>query len=314
MGFRAVWIAVVAIALSACASTTREYQISDVTEARKVSDMGLALFAAGDTTGALKALDAVIAYGSINDADYARRAAVLGTRKDYDKALIDANRAIELAPNAWRRYLERAIIYQRVGNYDAAILDLDSAVGIEPYRVELLRRRAYLKVVASRFDDAVGDYEELTRVLPRSDTGALGRGAALYIAGRWPEAATQFADMLAARPNDGLAALWLAKARMRAGRFLAWEEVEGGVNDEPEWMMTRALLMVSAEQEVAGLVESVEPCERALFLGTWYTKHKDRMGAEREYRAAQKICPLDSIEASEARAELSRLLDVKDAG
>ena len=306
MRLRHVSAAVSFVCLAACTAVP-VYNISDVTDAREVSNQGLVMLATGDTDNALNALNAVIAYGSINDADYARRAAIYGTRKNYDLALADANRAIELAPKAWRRYLERAVIYQRVGSYEAAIVDLDSAVALQPNTVELLRRRAYLKVVASRFDDAVADYEELTRMLPRSDTGALGRGAALYLAGRWSEASQQFADMLKARPNDGLAALWLAKARLRGGQFLAWDEVEPGAGNAPEWRMVRALLTVESEAEVTALVAPVETCERTLFLGLWRMVHNDNAGATREFNAAQKACPLDSIEASETRAELARL-------
>lgn len=296
----------VAAALSACAVST-EYKISDITEARALSDYGMELFVAGDHDSALKALSAVIAYGSLDANDYARRAVVYGTQKDYDKALADANRVVELAPRAWRGYLERAILLQRTGQYGEAIRDLDSAVELQPARVELVRRRAYLKVVASRFDDAIADYELLAEMTPRSDTGALGRGAALYLAGRWRDAADQFGDMLAKKPEDGLAALWLAKARMRAGRFLGWDELEASAGAEPEWVMTRALLTIEREDEVTALVAKIAPCERALFLGAWRLKRADRDGAAREFGAAQKACPLDSIEASETRVELERL-------
>lgn len=299
-------VVLVSAALAAC-TTTIEYKISDITEARALSEHGMALFVAGDTDGALKALNAVIAYGSIDANDYARRAVVYGTAKDYDKAIADANRVVELAPYTWRGYLERAILLQRTGQYDAAIRDLDSAHDLQPERPELLRRRAYLKVVAARFDEAIADYELLTKLSPRSDTGALGRGAALYLAGRWTDAADQFNAMLALKPEDGLAALWLAKARMRAGRFLGWDELEAHAGAEPEWAMTHALLTVEGEDEVTALVAKVEPCERALFLGAWRLKRPDRDGAVREFRAAQKACPLDSIEASETRVEIERL-------
>ncbi len=296
----------VSIFLAACA-TQGAYKISDVTEARAVSDHALELLVSGDPKGAIKALDAVIAYGSIDPDDYARRAVVYGTQKKYEQALADANRAVELDPKAWRRYLERAVIHQRVGSYNNAITDLDTAVTLQPNQVELWRRRAYLKVVAARFDEAVADYEELSSMQPRSDTGALGRGAALYLAGRWPEAATQFSAMLEARPTDGLAALWLAKARFRSRQFLAWEELEPNAKPEPEWLMTRAFLTMDSQTEVTQLLRGVDACERTLFMGLWRIAHQKGEGALKEFSAAQKICPLDSIEGSETRQELARL-------
>lgn len=308
MRFRSLCAAVIVLALSACASTGGGYKIADVTEARRVSDKGLVLLATGDTSEALKALNAVIAYGSINDADYARRAAILGTRKEYDAALADANRAIELNDRSWRRYLERAVIYQRMGRYEEAITDLDAARKLDPYQAALLRRSAYLKIVASQFDGAIADYEELIRMMPRSDTGQLGRGAALYIAGRWSEAADQFADMLKYKPNDGLAALWLAKSRFLAGQTMAWADIQDGAQDEQQWNMTRALLTLGSEDEVMPLIAKVEACEKALFLGVWRQKNKDLDGAVADFRAALKTCPLDSIETRETQAALARLV------
>ncbi len=300
-------VVIAAAAMMAACTSQPAFKISDVTEARALSDHALDLFAAGDTKNAVAALDAVIAYGTVDDADYARRAAVHGTLKNYDKALADANRAIELAPRVWRRYLERAVLYQRVGRYDEAIGDLDSAVALQPNEVELLRRRAYLKIVAARFNEAVVDYENLTQVPPRSDTGALGRGTALYLAGRWQQAAAQFKDLLTASPEDGLAALWFAKAKLRDGQFLTWDELERSAGPEPEWLLTRLLLTATADTEASNATTDVDPCERALFLGLRRIVRDGGQNAADAFRAAAETCPLDSIEASEARTELMRL-------
>ena len=84
-------VAMLGMVLSACATST-EYKISDITEARALSEYGFERFVMGDNDAALKALNAVIAYGSIDANDYARRALVYGTLRDYEKALADANR------------------------------------------------------------------------------------------------------------------------------------------------------------------------------------------------------------------------------
>ena len=79
-------VVIAAAAMMAACTSQLAFKISDVTEARALSDHALDLFAAGDTKNAVAALDAVIAYGTVDDADYARRAAVHGTLKNYDKA------------------------------------------------------------------------------------------------------------------------------------------------------------------------------------------------------------------------------------
>lgn len=307
---RHIFVILAAAMLSACASQSR-YNISDVTEARAVSDHALELFNAGENEEAVKALDAVVAYGTVDDTVFARRAAVQGTLKKYDKALVDMDRALELAPRKWRHYLERAVLHQRTGRYDAAIGDLDSALAIQPNEAELLRRRAYLKVVAARFDEAIADYENMAEAFPHSDTGVLGRGAVLYITGRWAEAARQFAAMLDVRPQDGLAALWYAKARLRDRQPVGWDELESESGPEPDWRLTRALLTAASETEAAAAAADNDACERALFLGVWRLLRgrsgENESGARSAYEAAAKTCPRDSIEASEARTELARL-------
>jgi Tfp pilus assembly protein PilF len=87
MGWVAAILCLAAPLLSGCAAGPR-YHINDVTEARALSDHGFALFESGDYTGAKAALDAVIAYGTVDDKDYTRRAAIFGALKDYDRALL----------------------------------------------------------------------------------------------------------------------------------------------------------------------------------------------------------------------------------
>jgi hypothetical protein len=142
---------------------------------------------------------------------------------------------------------------------------------------------------------------------PRRDTGALGRGAALYLSGRWRDAAMQFSGMLDANPEDGLAALWLAKSKRRQGLFMAWEEIEKHAGPEPEWLMAKMLLNGEPDADNGQTLADIDPCERAVFLGVWRIVHRNGGGADKDFAAAEKVCPADSIEASEARAERAHL-------
>ena len=76
--------------------------------------------------------------------------------------------------------------------------------------------------------------------------------------------------------------------------------------------MTRAMLTVETVSEATDMLADVEACERAVFFGVWRVVHLSGEGAENDFRAAEKVCPLDSIEASETRVELARLKEVAD--
>lgn len=299
------------VALAGCAGGPR-YRINDVTEARALSDRGFALFESGDYTGAKTALDAVIAYGTLDDKDYTRRAAVFGALKDYERALADNDKALALDPNAWRTHNQRAMFHQRLAQYDAAIADLDVAYRAAPTQLDLLRRRAYLKVVAGRFQDAIVDYDMLADTGAQRDAGILGRGVSLYLGGHWREAADVFTGILQKDPGDGLTAYWLGKASLRAG--LPVDLAHFGVHDskDPSWVMAEVLLTADTIDDATARIAPLETrgtgaCEIQLFYGVWRVLRSGGAGGTPAFQAAEKRCPADSIEASEARVELGRL-------
>ncbi len=312
---RAAPLLFLVLLLGGCA--TGAGRIGDVTDARALSERGLEQFEAGDYEAAIDSLDAVIDYGSVDDRDYTRRASAYAAQKKYAAALRDTDRALALAPDRWRTYLMRAAFNQKLGRYKEAIRDLDRAVALNPEEVELVRRRAYLNVVAGQFKQAAADYAHLQRLMPRSTTGATGRGVALYLAGDWPGAAAAFDEVLAMAPGDALAALWLVKASLRMPAPVDTGQFNGASDAEPEWIMVDALISGGSPDEVARTVaglgqrdgdrHAVSACERALFLGAWRLMRINGDGAKREFEAAQKQCPSDSIEGAEAQAELSRL-------
>ncbi|MBX7199439.1 MAG: tetratricopeptide repeat protein [Rhodospirillaceae bacterium] len=299
-----------ALLLAGCAANP--HRIGDVTEARALSDKGFAMFEAGDYMGAKTALDAVIAYGSIDDKDYTRRAAVYGALKDYERALADNDKALALDPNAWRTHNQRAMFHQRLAQYDAAIADLDVAYRAAPTQLDLLRRRAYLKVVAGRFKDAIEDYDMLADTGAQKAAGILGRGVSLYLDGHWREAADVFTGILQKDPGDGLTAYWLGKASLRAG--LPIDLAHFGVHDskDPSWVMADVLLTSDTIEDATAKIAPLETrgtgaCEIQLFYGIWRVLRAGGTGGTPAFQAAEKRCPADSIEASEARVELGRL-------
>ena len=306
------WVMVAAgLALAGCAAQPR-YHINDVTEAQALSDHGFALFETGDYAGAKDALDAVIAYGTVDDKDYTRRAAVFGALKDYERALADNDKALALDPNAWRTHNQRAMFHQRLAQYDAAIADLDVAYRAAPTQLDLLRRRAYLKVVAGRFKDAIEDYDMLADTGAQRDAGILGRGVSLYLDGHWREAADIFAGIMQKDPGDGLTAYWLGKASLRAG--LPIDFAHFGVHDskDPSWIMAETLLTAGTIDEATTKIAPLEirgtgACEIQLFYGVWRVLRAGGAGGTSAFQTAEKRCPADSIEASEARVELGRL-------
>ncbi len=302
-------IAAAALWLAGCAS---RHQINDVNDARALSDKGFALFESGDYSGAKAALDAVIAYGTLDEKDYTRRATVYAALKDYEKALSDNDMALQLAPNEWRTHNQRAILHQRLKKYDDAIADLDVAYRAAPTQLDLLRRRAYLKVVAGRFQDAITDYDMLAETGAQADAGVLGRGVSLYLQGKWRDAADIFGRILLKDPGDGLTAYWMGKASLRAGLPLDFAQFGAHDAKDPSWIMADVLLTAETMDEVTAkigplAIRGTGDCEIHLFYGIWRIVRAASADAAAAFKAAEAQCPFDSIEASEVRVELGRL-------
>ncbi len=308
LAFRSRYLLVALLCvLSAC--STSSPKVSDYLQARALSNEAQALIDEGRYEEAIEKLNRVIAFGSIDEIDYTRRASAHGSLTHYAEAITDLDRALQLKPDNWRSQLLRGVFKQRLGQYDAAIADLEGVQRLTPDAVTPMRRTAYLKLLAGQFDEAAVRYQRLRSIPGQSNTSDLGQGMAMYLSGNWLGASESFGRALKEAPDDSLAALWYVKSGMRAGIYVDRELLSAALGGD-EGAMTRALLADSEDVPAAdpqALRSKTARCERALFLGAMRVIKANGNGAREQYQAAQRECPRDSIEAAEARAELDRL-------
>ena len=76
---------------------------------------------------------------------------------DYDRAIADLDRAIQLRPDYGLTYAQRGAVYGIKGHYDRAIADFKIAAGLcpagHPERAEVLQLLAALESWAAGRDD-----------------------------------------------------------------------------------------------------------------------------------------------------------------
>ncbi len=121
---------------------------------------GAGFFAAGELSRAINSFTC-ITY-EIDDAHvpaYLGRAAVLTQRGDFDRAIEDYSRAIQLEPSSLVAYNNRGIVYASIGEYEEALQDFDQALNIDSNSLIALNNRAILYTLLGRYTDAISDLE-----------------------------------------------------------------------------------------------------------------------------------------------------------
>lgn len=92
---------------------------------------------------------------------YIGRANIYTRNRDYERAIEDLTRIIELDPNSKAAYNNRGIIHALQGEdtYASAIADFESAIGIDANYVPALNNRAIMHIINDEFDAAIAIYE-----------------------------------------------------------------------------------------------------------------------------------------------------------
>jgi len=109
-------------------------------------------------TLAVKYLDEAIRLGK-NPRYYNERAKVRSSLKQFDLALSDFNRAIELWPQFLDALEGRSYVYRQKKMFKLSFADIDLAVKLAPYDSRILKTRARLLTKQNRYQAAVDDYK-----------------------------------------------------------------------------------------------------------------------------------------------------------
>lgn len=207
--------------------------------------------------------------------------------EQYDEALADADRAIELAPWLPEGYLVRADVLTARSELDAALADCATAVKVTPEDMKRvlavsLKCRGSIEFALGRWADAVRD---LQFVDGSPDVVNTDRALLLYFASE-------------RMGFDGREELMRHPTSSRPGWGKYVEGVIGG------WM---------SENDTAKAIDGPDDrCMVDFYFGEWHLQRKE-LDAARQRLAAVTGCHRDSLATVIGAAELARLAD-SDAG
>ena len=85
---------------------------------------------------------------------------------EYDRAIVDYTKAIELDPTYAPAYNNRGLLYRDKGEYDRAIADLTNAIEINPQRANAYSNRGIAYHGKGEYDRAIADFTRAIEINP----------------------------------------------------------------------------------------------------------------------------------------------------
>lgn len=107
---------------------------------------------------------------------YNNRGTVYGIKGDHDRAIADFTKAIDLDPKDANAFNNRCFARAITGQAQAALADCDTALRLKPDYADAFANRALAYYLLARYDEALADYDRALKLDPRAASSLYGRG------------------------------------------------------------------------------------------------------------------------------------------
>jgi tetratricopeptide (TPR) repeat protein len=97
-------------------------------------------------------------------------------KREYDQAIAVMNKAIEVKPNFAAAYNSRGYMYSKKREFDKALADYNKAIELEPNKYDGYSGRAGVYEHQREFDKALADYNKAIELSPRNWRAYYDRG------------------------------------------------------------------------------------------------------------------------------------------
>ena len=147
------------------------------------------------------------------------RSSLRADRGEDDLALADANHALELDPNTGPAFYLRALIHVRMGQLEQTLADFGKAIDLVPAWSDPYRRRGLIHTRMENYDAAIEDYRRALR-LNRNDVIARSElGIAYAMTGQFGRAIENLGRAKRLNPNYVMTYHYLGLVYFIQGRF-----------------------------------------------------------------------------------------------
>jgi tetratricopeptide (TPR) repeat protein len=155
-------------------------------------------------------------------------------RHDEEHAIADYDQAIKLDPNTAVALRDRGLAYRAKHDYDHALADYNEALRIDPHYRDAINERGMTYDNKGDYDRAIADFNEAVRIDPTFAQAFFNRGIIYGIKGNFDRAKSDYDAAIALKPDqagyyNNRAYIW-----MRKGDFeQAFADVEQGLRIAP---------------------------------------------------------------------------------
>lgn len=120
---------------------------------------------------------------SYADEAYVYRGIIYAETKEYDLALADLNKEVELNPNYDFAYFARGLTYYNKEDYDHAITDYTRAIELNPKYENAYYNRGLAYFQKGDYEQSISDYDKALEINPNNATFYHARGFTYYTKG-----------------------------------------------------------------------------------------------------------------------------------
>ena len=234
---------------------------------------------------------------------------------EYAQAIADATASMRIVPNYATPILVRGEAYMRELRPTQAYTDLSLALRLDPLLSSAFAYRSTVENELSRYPAALADITHAISLAPTDKFYHVLRSYIYFYLGKFALAIPEFRSTIAVDPAYRSLWLYLAQAHLKqnGATELAHNTITLAAAKWPSPIIafylghaTRSQVLAAAALGGAKARPSQE-CETSFYLGEWELLHGKTSAARIDLTHAAKTCPLNFIEHTGAKAELSRM-------
>ena len=158
-----------------------------------------------DFEGAIRDYDKAIEINPQYAYAYNNRGLSKNNLGQYQEAIKDYDKAIEINPQYAMAYNNRGVSKQNLGQYQDAIKDLDKAIEINPQYAKAYNNRGNSKHNLGQYQEAIKDCDKAIEINPQDADAYNNRGNSKHNLGQYQEAIKDYQEALKINPSYKLA-------------------------------------------------------------------------------------------------------------